>query len=155
MRYYLTILLFICWNTSYAESYNDGSIAYQTGNYSLAYSIWLPLAEKGNSDAQNGLGILYKDGMGVEKNSAEAEKWLDLAAKQGNVSAQLNIADLNSSENKDLKNGNIVKSTGKKTIIKKSNTLNKHKKILEKSMRKKIKSNKNMQFNNDPLNIRN
>ena len=49
-------------------------------------------AEQGNAIAQNGIGVLYKDGAGVEKNYNEALKWLNLAANQGNISAQLNMA---------------------------------------------------------------
>ena len=48
-------------------------------------------AEKGNVRAQAWLGMMYRDGQGVEKNFKEAFKWFRKAADQGNASAQYNL----------------------------------------------------------------
>jgi TPR repeat protein len=54
--------------------------------------LFLSLAELGYSGAQFELGFLYRRGEGVRQDYAEAAKWLQLAANQGNVLAQSNLA---------------------------------------------------------------
>ena len=46
------------------------------------------LAEKGDSAAENALGLRYATGEGVKLNEAEAVRWFIKAAEQGNVPAQ-------------------------------------------------------------------
>jgi TPR repeat protein len=48
-------------------------------------------AEQNDPVAQKDLGILYANGTGVPKDSAEAVKWLRRAAEQGNAPAQKNL----------------------------------------------------------------
>ena len=48
-----------------------------------------PAAEQGNAFAQFQLGKMYLDGMGVAQNEAEAFKWLQKAARQGEKNATL------------------------------------------------------------------
>jgi TPR repeat protein len=57
---------------------------------------WLRLAaDKGLAEAQNEVGVLYQQGLGVERNQAEAVKWFRRAADQGgSVVAQNNLADI-------------------------------------------------------------
>ena len=38
--------------------FRDGMQAARRGDYVSAYNEWLPLANRGNSDAQNNLGVL-------------------------------------------------------------------------------------------------
>jgi len=49
-------------------------------------------AQKGDPEAQNGLGVMYRLGSGVEKDPQEAMDWYRKAAKQGYAPAMLNIA---------------------------------------------------------------
>lgn len=51
-------------------------------------------AEAGNRTAQLSLGISYLQGSGVAKNVREAERWLQLAADQGEIGAMLCLADI-------------------------------------------------------------
>jgi len=46
------------------------------------------MAEKGNAEAQNALGLRYAQGDGVKLNEREAVRWFSKAAEQGNVAAQ-------------------------------------------------------------------
>jgi uncharacterized protein len=46
----------------------DGEAAYQKGDYTAALQILRPLAEQGNSTAQNNLGVMYADGHGVPQD---------------------------------------------------------------------------------------
>jgi len=52
------------------------------------------LAEAGNMDAQNQLGLLYYDGRGVPQNFKQASVWFRKAAEQGHVGAQVNLGTL-------------------------------------------------------------
>ena len=51
-------------------------------------------AENGSANAQNNLGIFYRDGQGVPKDEVEAVNWFREAAEQNNASAQCNLGDL-------------------------------------------------------------
>lgn len=57
-----------------------------------AFGCFLSAAKAGNADAQNTLGIMYREGLGTEKNGEEAFKWLEMAAKRGHLKAQSNLA---------------------------------------------------------------
>jgi TPR repeat protein len=48
-------------------------------------------AATGDSSAQNNLGICYATGRGVEKDPAQAMKWWQQAADQGNALALINL----------------------------------------------------------------
>src|SRR5947199_2117398 len=54
---------------------------------------WYRLAaEQGNAEAQNDLGVMYLDGLGLREDAAEAAKWYRKAAEQGLAIAQFNLA---------------------------------------------------------------
>ena len=77
-----------------AGSYEDGVAAYQRGNFAMALEIWIPLAERGDADAQNHLGMMHENGHGVPKDDAEAAKWYRKAADQGTAEAQYNLGSM-------------------------------------------------------------
>jgi len=56
------------WRTSYQK----GLEAYNKEVYATALREWIPLAEQGNADAQNNLGVLYEEGEGVPEDDAIA-----------------------------------------------------------------------------------
>lgn len=49
-------------------------------------------AEKGNTDAQTNLALMYTEGRGVDLNALEAARWYRKAAEAGNVRAQYALA---------------------------------------------------------------
>ena len=51
----------------------------------------MPTPEKGEADAQNTLGLAYKNGRGVPQDYAQAAQWFQEAAEQGNAVAQRNL----------------------------------------------------------------
>lgn len=63
----------------------------EAGQYAEAVEWYMKAAEQGLSEAQNNLGVMYKDGVGVARDYAEAVRWFMLAARQGNVLAQSNL----------------------------------------------------------------
>lgn len=65
------MLLLITVSHAYSDTaLNDDSVAQE-----------ITLAQQGNSDAQNQLGIRYFNGTGTEQDYAEAIKWFHKAAE--------------------------------------------------------------------------
>jgi len=48
-------------------------------------------AEQGRADAQHLLGLMYRDGAGVERDATQAVAWYRKAAAQGNADAQYDL----------------------------------------------------------------
>ncbi len=62
--------------------FDEGAAAYYRGDYATAIREWRPLAEQGMADAQYNLGVMYKKGLGVPQDEAQAHMWLNLAASR-------------------------------------------------------------------------
>ena len=93
---FLTVLalLSICPASPAMADFKKGMSAYEAGDYATALKEWRPLAEKGNTDAQYGLGLIYDSGKGVPQNNAEAVRWYRMAAEQGDADAQSSLGFL-------------------------------------------------------------
>ena len=76
---------------AYAQNLQGGIEAYEKGDYELALREFLPLAEKGDAEAQFNLGLMYHNGEGVAQDQAAAARWYGLAAEQGDAPAQHNL----------------------------------------------------------------
>jgi TPR repeat protein len=74
-----------------AGPFEDGAAAYARGEYAAALTLFRPLAEQGNVNAQNALGVMFVNGEGVAQDYAEAHKWYQRAANQGYAKAQGNL----------------------------------------------------------------
>ena len=61
---------------------------FSTYSFSSEFESLKEKAEQGDARSQLRLGLAYKDGKGVEKNSVEGTKWIELAAKNGDSIAQ-------------------------------------------------------------------
>jgi len=72
--------------------YRAGAAAYDAGDYAKARRIWQPLAEKGDVQAQRGMGKLYEKGRGVERDFAAAIKWYRPAAEKGDAESQYRLS---------------------------------------------------------------
>jgi len=73
------------------QGVKSGIDAWQHGDYAAAVSIWRPLAEKGDSDAEFDLGQAYRLGRGVSVDLAQAQLWLEKAANAGHLDAQTTL----------------------------------------------------------------
>jgi TPR repeat protein len=69
----------------------SGLVALNLGEYSTALESLRPLAERDYPQAQNALGSIYEEGLGITTNYYEAAKWYKLAADQGDSSAQFSL----------------------------------------------------------------
>ncbi len=70
-----------------AQTVRAGIEAWQKGDATAAVAIWRPLAEKGDADAAFNLGQAYRLGKGVPIDLAQAQSWLERAARKGHVDA--------------------------------------------------------------------
>jgi TPR repeat protein len=74
-----------------AQSVKAGIEAWQHADYARAVSIWRPLAESGDADAQFNLGQAYRLGRGVTINLGAAKTWFERAAAGGHLDAQTTL----------------------------------------------------------------
>ncbi len=88
----MSSLLFAAIAFAQDESFERAMIDYNAGDYKTAHDIILPLAEHGNPEASNLLGMMYDLGQGVHKDPARAVVYYRKAAKLGNVYGQFNLA---------------------------------------------------------------
>jgi uncharacterized protein len=66
----------------------QGLAAYDRADYAAARKELMPLAEKGNAQAQYRLGRMANLGQGRPSDKKEAARWFHLAAEQGLAAAQ-------------------------------------------------------------------
>jgi tetratricopeptide (TPR) repeat protein len=71
-----------------------GNKYYDSKDYSEALKWYRKSAEQGDEDAQNNLGYMYKEGLGVAKDYSEALKWYRKSAEQGNEDAIAAVKEL-------------------------------------------------------------
>lgn len=67
--------------------------AYVNARFLDAYTICLPLAQKGMRDAQLVTGLMYVFGEGIEKNLETAKLWLRKASRNGSEEAKEILAE--------------------------------------------------------------
>lgn len=71
-----------------------GLEAYHRGDFQTALVEWRPLAEAGVAEAQFNLGLLFRDGKGVDADPVVAHAWFLGAAEQGYARAQYRVASM-------------------------------------------------------------
>lgn len=89
-----SFVIFTLFQVSACGKETDPKKAFDSGDYETAFNLWLPLAENGDADAQNYLGILYYLGLGVSKDYKKTLVWYERAAKAGHADAQRNYGDM-------------------------------------------------------------
>jgi hypothetical protein len=77
-----------------AGPFKAGVEAFDKGNHAEALAHWLPLAEQGRAVAQFNVAVMYEQGLGVNKDQAQAARWFVAAATAGVASAQLKAGTL-------------------------------------------------------------
>ena len=66
----------------------------KSGQYLKAVKLYRELADQGHTLAQNNLGAMYYNGMGVSQSDVEAVKWYRKAAEQGYARAQDDLGSM-------------------------------------------------------------
>ena len=64
------------------------------GDYKAALEIWTQLAHAGVPRAQSNIGACFSEGLGVERDTKLAERWLLLASEGGDPIGRRNLATL-------------------------------------------------------------
>ncbi len=77
-----------------AGGFAAGVRAYDSGDFSAAFTAWLPLAQAGNVAAMRNIGNLYRLGRGVAQDDKQASAWYRRAALLGFSHAQTNLAEM-------------------------------------------------------------
>src|SRR5712691_401448 len=77
-----------------AGPWEDGMAAYNRGDYVPAIRLFRPLAEQGNAKAQNVLGVMYRRGQGVARNSVHAFVWFSRASARGDTKAKAGLREV-------------------------------------------------------------
>jgi hypothetical protein len=67
-------------------------------DYFEAVKWYRKSVEQGYAFAQLDLGMMYKNGCGVDKDYTEARKWIQKAADQGNEYAKRALQQLNNGQ---------------------------------------------------------
>lgn len=74
------------------QAEEPGREAFVAGDYAKALEIWRPMAEEGDARAQFNVGLIYDEGLGVERDREKAREWWSMAAEQGLLTAGYNLA---------------------------------------------------------------
>jgi hypothetical protein len=77
-----------------ADPFEDAAAAFARADYQTTVTLLRPLAERGNGDAQQGIGLAYDLGYGVPQSFSTAAKWYRRAAEGGNTAGQFRLAFL-------------------------------------------------------------
>jgi TPR repeat protein len=77
-----------------ADPLEDGMAAYNRGDYVPAIHVFRALAAQGNAKAQSVLGVMYRRGQGVARNSARAFVWFSRAAARGDERAKVELSEV-------------------------------------------------------------
>jgi TPR repeat protein len=90
----VAILILVCasFDPAVAGPFEDGSNAWDRGDFASAMRLLRPLADRGDPRAQNRVGVMYQRGWGVPLDYADAVSWFRQAANQGDADAQSNLA---------------------------------------------------------------
>ena len=99
MRRLLLLTLIII---SACSEIDNPKILFEQGKYKEAFILWESLASKGDSQAQNYIGIHYYLGLGKKRNYKIAKEWFARAAANGLPDAQYNLGVM-------YENGEFVK----------------------------------------------
>ena len=91
---FTSIVLFNSVVLAQQDRFESGLASKDRGHYATALRAWLPMAEAGNAEAQNNVGYMYEEGLGVPQNYLLAMNWYRQAADNGLAAAQHNMGML-------------------------------------------------------------
>src|SRR5947207_14614113 len=75
-----------------ADDVEDNVQLARAGEAATAVQNLTPMAERGSVAAQYALGMILANGEGLKPNYAQAARWFDMAAKNGNGDARRHLA---------------------------------------------------------------
>lgn len=75
-----------------AADLDEGLVAWSGGEHERALSIWKSLASEAHPQANLFLGYIFRNGLQVPRDDAEAARWYRRAAELGQPEAQYELA---------------------------------------------------------------
>lgn len=81
-------------STVWSSDFNHAVEDYEEGMYESALRTFYSLAQNDDDKAQYNLALMHANGLGTQIDNKNAKKWYEKAARQGNASAQYNLAQL-------------------------------------------------------------
>lgn len=97
MHYFLPLLLtcmLMLTGEAGADDYEGAMAAFDRGDFAAALPIVRRLAEAGHAPAQNTLGVMFDQGLGLPPDIAQAVAWFRAAAAQNDGKALANLGVL-------------------------------------------------------------
>ena len=91
-------------NDPAALNQKGAMLYHQEGDYDDAFEYFTKAAELGFAEAHKSLGVMYRDGEGVEKDEEKAVHYYEKAAIGGHFKSRNNLGAI------DMHNGNIERS---------------------------------------------
>jgi TPR repeat protein len=77
-----------------AGPWEDGTVAYNRGDYVPAIRLFRPMAEQGNPKAQTQIGTMYRKGEGTAPSLTRAFMWFSVAARRGDAKAKAGLREV-------------------------------------------------------------
>ena len=74
-----------------SAQFKEAAAAYQAGDYSQAFRLFQQFADRGDAMAQNNLGMLYAEGLGVAQDYQQAKAWWQKVLAQPNTADNTQI----------------------------------------------------------------
>jgi TPR repeat protein len=93
-RFASFMLLLLLTGIAQADPLGEAQHAQEAGDYARAATLYLPLASKGNPLAQFNLGLLFTQGLIIQKDEQAALQWFLAAADQGHAEAQARLGQM-------------------------------------------------------------
>ncbi|HTP35071.1 MAG TPA: tetratricopeptide repeat protein [Candidatus Acidoferrales bacterium] len=93
MHYGVAGVLLLAATPAFADT-AAGLTAFKNKDYPRAYKEWKAAADAGQAEAQFDLGLLYAQGLGVQRDLTVAAQWYLKAAEQGNAEAQFALGQM-------------------------------------------------------------
>jgi uncharacterized protein len=77
---FAVFLIVACATDAAAGPWEDAVSAYRSRDYAMAAKLFRSLAKQGHARAQNNLGMLYRDGLGIPQDFVRAHMWYSVSA---------------------------------------------------------------------------
>lgn len=80
MRRMIFLICMLLWSGLAMAGFNEALTAYKNGDFKMAVNEFKELSMQGNAQSQYILGLMYRQGQGIQQDYIQAYEWLSLAA---------------------------------------------------------------------------
>ena len=76
------------------EQFEEAVRVHKAGDYDAALRLWSRIAEQGDAAAQYNVGVIYYNGLGVDRNFVEALRWYRMSGEQQYSLSEFRLGDM-------------------------------------------------------------